>query len=324
VKEKVMKTLHNLTWSPKWVSHLGCIKGCLDYLGLEISDAWLYGGTGHAFIINISQDCCPSGPTAWRTMMLFQQGFALGYQLKVVFGSKYDQDLADLQKQAWEFTRESVDKGLPVYAWELAIPEFYVIYGYDDVGYYYAGPGADQGAGPKPWGELGDTGVGLVEVYSLELVEPETPEKVVKSAFERALKHAANPDEWILQNYAAGLKGFDNWVVGLESGTANRFGMGYNAAVWHECRTFAVEFLYEARRRLDGTASALFDDAIQHYQLVAARLGLLSERYPFIPEGGPDTIPVDDGSREAVAWLKEARQAEAKGLSTLEQIVAKL
>jgi hypothetical protein len=41
-----MKQLRNLRWAPRWVSHLGCVKGCLDYLGLDISDAWLFGGTG--------------------------------------------------------------------------------------------------------------------------------------------------------------------------------------------------------------------------------------------------------------------------------------
>ena len=56
-----MKELANLRWSPKWVSHLGCVKGCLDFLGTKMSDAWLFGGTGHAFIINISEDSCPNG-----------------------------------------------------------------------------------------------------------------------------------------------------------------------------------------------------------------------------------------------------------------------
>lgn len=51
-----MKTLEHLRWKRHYVSHLGCIKGCLNYLGMEISDAWLFGGTGHAFIINIADD----------------------------------------------------------------------------------------------------------------------------------------------------------------------------------------------------------------------------------------------------------------------------
>ena len=105
---------------------------------------------------------------------------------------------------------------------------------------------------------------------------------------------------------------------------AGRFGTGYNAAVWHECRTFAVEFLLEARQRLDGTASGLLDAAVQQYRLVAESLGVLSERYPFMPQNASGTIPVDEHSQEAVGWLKEARQAEAKGLEVLEQIAAKL
>ena len=51
--EKQMKKLENCQWKPRWVSHLGCIKGCLDYLGIDLSDAWLYGATGH------SQQACP-------------------------------------------------------------------------------------------------------------------------------------------------------------------------------------------------------------------------------------------------------------------------
>jgi AraC family transcriptional regulator len=50
----VSKKLENLRWSNRWTSHLGCIKGCLNYLSLDVSDAWLFGATGHAFIINIA------------------------------------------------------------------------------------------------------------------------------------------------------------------------------------------------------------------------------------------------------------------------------
>ena len=42
--------LENLKWQPKWVSHLGCLKGCLDYLDVQVSDAWLFGASGHAFL----------------------------------------------------------------------------------------------------------------------------------------------------------------------------------------------------------------------------------------------------------------------------------
>lgn len=316
-----MKKLDRLTWSPRWVTHLGCVKGCLDYLGIDISDAWLYGGTGHAFILNMGKDSCPSGPTAWKTMMLFQQAPYLGYEIEGVFGSKFRQDLKALQREAWEYTQKTIDSGLPVYAWEIDIPEFYVINGYDETGYYYSGPGADEGKGPKPWDKLGDTDIGLVELYSIKPVEAKPPLEVVKSAFTKVIIHASNPQDWIFDNYASGLQGFDLWIEGLESGIANRFGMGYNTAVWLECREFAVEFLKEAKGCLDLNTGSLFDEAITYYQEVADRLGKISRLYPWIPGGQDSTIPMNDDCLEAVEWLKEARKAESKGLATLQQIL---
>jgi hypothetical protein len=59
-----MRALENCRWVPRWVAHLGAVKGCLNYLGIEMSDAWLYGGTGHAFVLNVHEGLCPSGPTA--------------------------------------------------------------------------------------------------------------------------------------------------------------------------------------------------------------------------------------------------------------------
>lgn len=105
---------------------------------------------------------------------------------------------------------------------------------------------------------------------------------------------------------------------------ASRFDMGYNAAVWYECRKYAVDFLGESQDRLGGFVPDLFDQAIKHYQRVADRLGDLSQSYPFIAESSPQAIPVDEQCLEAVHWLKEARQAEAKGLSVLERIVENL
>lgn len=82
------KKIESLRWKPMWVSHLGCIRDCLDYLNFNISDAWLFGATGHAFIINMHEVVCPSGPTAWHTEMLFRLGKNIGYIIEGVFGQK--------------------------------------------------------------------------------------------------------------------------------------------------------------------------------------------------------------------------------------------
>ena len=152
-----MIELEALRWSPRWVSHMGCIQGCLKYLDIQVSDAWLYGATGHAFVLNINGNLCPSGPTDWDSKDFFRLGKNLGYTAKGVFGWKGDHDLDEMQEKAGAYVRSALDSGLPCYGWELDVPEFYVIFGYDDDGYYVSGPHCEEGKGPVSWRELGIT-----------------------------------------------------------------------------------------------------------------------------------------------------------------------
>lgn len=316
-----MKRLDNLRWTPRWVSHLGCIKGCLDYLKLDVSDAWLFGATGHALIINVHEAVCPSGPTAWKTEMLFKLGKNIGYTIDGVFGTKEDGDLAELQERAWEHAKNAIDQGLPCYGWELDIPEFYVVYGCDDRGYHFSGPLCDEGKGPKRWRELGDTEIGVVELYSVKPGEAADDVKTVREALAFALEHSTSPAKWIFPKYRAGLAGYDNWISALEAGTAIELGMAYNAAVWAECRGYAVRFLNEARERLDGKAKPLVEEAIGHYEVVSRNLNKVSEEYPFSPDLTMEPIKADARSQAAAEALKAARAAEEAGLQVLAEIV---
>jgi len=310
--------LENLRWTPRWVSHLGCVKGCLDYLGLNVSDAWLFGATGHAFIINVHDVVCPSGPTAWNTEMLRKLGKNVGYASPGLSASRDDADFEQKRKLIWENAKLALDNGLPTYGWELAIPEYYVVCGYDDVGYYYSGPLCDGVAGPKPWEELGASDVGVLEMYSILQGEPADDRTTVKEALAFALAFAQSPAEWVFPKYKAGIAGFVKWIKALEDGTAHGLGAAYNAAVWQECREFAVEFLKEAKERLGGPVGP-FDEAIAHYEVVAEKLKVVAERFPFLGRQ-PEHIR-DEGRRaEAAEALRAARKAEEAGLAALANI----
>ncbi|UCH77570.1 MAG: hypothetical protein JSU81_07470 [Candidatus Coatesbacteria bacterium] len=312
------KELENLRWRPRWVSHLGCVGGCLDYLGMDVSDAWLYGATGHAFIINIHDVVCPSGPTAWNTKKFRERGKNVGYESRGLCGSRNDSDFEAKRKLIWEETKLALDNGLPTYGWELDVPEYYVICGYDDVGYYYSGPGADDGAGPKPWQELGDTDIGMLEMYSLMASKAADDRTTVREALAFALAFAEGPAEWVFPKYKAGLAAFDNWIAALEGGTADSLGAAYNAQVWHECREFAVKFLEEAKERL-GEPAAVFDKAIATYGVVAEGLKKVAELFPFF-EREEGHVKEADRCAQAAAALRAARAAEEKGLAALAKI----
>jgi len=320
---KGVKTLEGLRWVPRWASHVGCIKGCLNYLGIEVSDAWLFGATGHAFVINISEGLCPSGPTDWNTDRFLELGRNMGYEINGVdeWCPEKGDCLARVQQEAWDYVRNCIDEGTPCYGWELDIPEYYVIYGYDETGYYVSGPDCNEGAGPIPWQKLGTSEIGVVLAASVRPAEPADARRTVRDALTYALDLGHNRRQWT--DRTGGLAGYGLWIKTMEAGKAGRFGLGYNAAVWAESRRFAVTFLQEARQRLEADLGPLFDRAIAQYETVARDLKAVSDAYPF--EDNKDTlVKVDERAQAAIDALTQIRTAEAAGLDVFEELVGKL
>jgi hypothetical protein len=264
--------------------------------------------------------------------MLFNLGHNLGYSVNGMCSFSSEKGFSEKQARAWENTKYALARGLPCYGWELEIPEYYVINGWDDVGYYFSGPGTGA-TGPKPWQELGVSDIGMLELYWVEPAEKAADEVVVKEALEFALEHAGASSKWVYPGYSSGLAAYDIWIKGAAAGTASPMGMAYNAQVWAECRNEAVEFLEEARNRLSPGVAPLIDTALGYYRDVAAYMRQLSMMYPF-PHARDTEETARDGegtvrtagntAAETVRFLTIVRDAEAKGLDALQDIVAAL
>jgi len=202
------------------------------------------------------------------------------------------------------------------------VPDYLVIKGYDDAGYYYTGY---KDGGPTPWETLGTHDVQSLEVYSLEPCPPAPPAKAVKDALTAALRTADEPAEFIFPDYRSGPAGFELWAAALEAGQALYDGEVYNAQVWGECRALAVEFLREARDRLAPAAgsplAAALDEAEAAYTVVRDRLVALLALHPERPRGQQDwksTLTSPAGA----ALMRQAAEAERRGVAALRGIVA--
>jgi len=310
-----MKKIENLTWRQMHVSHLGCIKGCLEFLGIDVSPPWLFGATGHAFVINVHETACPSGPTAWNTEMLFALGKNIGYNAGGYFCMKSSESFEDFQEKSWQMVQKSIDGGTPCFGWELAIPEYYVVNGYDETGYLFSGPGAEEG-GPeaKPWRELGDSGIGVLEMFTVDAGEAVDDSVAVKEALSFGLAHASTRS-WIFPKYSSGVEGFETLIRGIKDDVSEPFGFAYNIAVWTECREMAVLFLKEAKERtgLDG----LYNSAVGHYEATASALRKVADAFPFHGMS-PEHLKDSDLRAVAIEELGKARDTERAGLNALE------
>jgi hypothetical protein len=96
------------------VERLGCIAGCLEYLGRDVSLPWLYGGTGHAFIISLDPGVDVSSPDSWDHQPQFDLGPNLGYTVDgfSVFKPTAGESFPDRPREAWDFVRTNIDRGV--------------------------------------------------------------------------------------------------------------------------------------------------------------------------------------------------------------------
>jgi len=316
-----MKELGGLRIRQRFVERLGCIKGCLEYLGSEVSFPWLYGGTGHAFIISLDPGVDVSSPDSWNHQPQFDLGANLGYTVDGfgVLKEEAGDAFPEKQREAWDFVRGNIDRGVPCFGFELKkfYGGYWVIYGYDDVGYYYSGW---VEGGPLPWQELGELFVLVLEVRSVQLTHVAAPDKIVKDGLAFALKHAENPVEWIDAQAQSGSAAWAYWAEALESGEAKRDHHSYNLGLWLECREMAVAFCQEARERLPGRCDGLFDEAAAQYSVVCEKLKALIALHPLRekPNWGPDST---FSSPEAAAIVRQAADADTQGLACLQKIL---
>jgi len=306
-----------------WISHLGCLKGCLDYLQADISDAWLFGASGHAFILNVHQQVCPSGPTAWRKEKFLDLIQNIGVVNDAVVSHKSMKDFEEKQRLIWDRLRESIDANQPCFGWEFGFPEYYVVTGYDDTGYYYSGPKPEFADCPEPlsWRKLGTSEIGILEVYFVQLVQPLDDLSIVQYALQFAKDFSDSPAAWLFEKYKAGLEGFDLWIGALRHNNADSWGSAFNAVVWAECRGYAEQFMREAEQRIGGQYSPLFIEAAEHYGEVARNLKSLTEVFPFPPK--KEHIQEEDRRQKGVEILINAKEAEDRALKTIDKILEK-
>jgi hypothetical protein len=337
-----VKMLEGLRIRQRCVERLGCIKGCLEYLGSDLSFPWLYGGTGHAFIISLDPGVDVSSPDSWGHQPQYDLGRNLGYAIdgyQVWAADLSDDVLREKQREAWDFVRDHIDRGIPCFGFELKAyyGGYWVIFGYEEEtrsaevregntqdavtgGYYYSG--WEEG-GPLTWDKLGALFIPNLEVRSVELCPAAPDLKIVRDGLGYALKHAQNPPEWIEGQAKSGPTAWAYWAEALETGEAKRDHHTYNLKLWLECREMAVAFCQEAKERLPGRCDALFGKAVAHYDAVCTILQSAIILHPVRdePDWGPESTFT---SAEAAALIRQAAEADGQGLVTLQRIVEAL
>lgn len=311
-----------------WTQAAQAINGLLQYNGLKdrFTLVDVMGYTGHAFRINIHRETVDAaGPTMFGPDEVVGDGLRIfGIQNRSLF---YRTPATPEQLEHFINTlQESIDRGWPVVGWDLFVPEYGLIYGYDHEEQLLHARDVEKD-GTIAYSRLNDRRYGSLVAITVTNVEPVEPLSMLRQALAFAVRFTRGAAQQPDSPFRHGLEGYDAWIEAFTGRRINIPGQAYNLAVVADAREFAVKFLrslpekWPGETPLERDIRSLAGQATTHYADVAAALGQMRLRFPF-PQGGE---PNDPGEAEAaVALLREARAAEEKGVQVLEQFLDRI
>ncbi|UCG43188.1 MAG: hypothetical protein JSU73_00815, partial [candidate division WOR-3 bacterium] len=281
----------------------------LDFYDIRVSDAMAYGGSGHAFLINIHEVLCPSSPYVWKYDGLYPALRNLGIEMTDL-GFYHTGTPADERAVVEARLQSHLDSGNPC---SLANMEHQVIYGYDDGQFFTAQPWPANKKFPPATLSFGDWTEFGKEVHVNFFTFGKLEKKDDLSIFRESLRYGVDlfrsPDKYQFDKYAVGFKAYDNWAAAAKEHGGSH-GNWWNATVWSECRSRASEYLAEMARNLEGDGQKLAQGLTKEYADIAGQLSKIADK----------EMPADDKA----ALARELKQKEEAAIAKVEQLAGLL
>ena len=295
--------------APSNTTLMGVMRGVADYYEIEVSDAWLYGASGHAFMINIHEELCPSGPYCWRREFFEALVRNLGIEM-IDLGFFSGDSPATARREVENCIKAEMEAGKPCSLMNL---ENQLIRGVDETGFVVTQPWAPHSDFPPghltfgSWSEFGDSV--HVNFYTFERCEPASSEKTVVDALTFAHDVLQSPGRYTDGLYSAGLAAYDTWINAVEKGHSGSHGCWWNGTVWGECRRRAAAFIREIAEAY-GDVAQIATETAGRYDSVADFLEEASDK------------ELDEKSK--VAALTQAKEEERLGGAGLAVMIGEM
>lgn len=312
-------------WEKTWTSAAQSIYALLQYTDKKESYSLvdIMGLSGHAFRINIHpSNVSPAGPTMFApTDLLVKPLHILGLNAEELDGFPTPAPPEKLQ-EAIVFAQESIDRGLPVIGWSLFVPEFGIIYGYDDEKQeLYCKDHENEGA--ISYAKLNELAMNFIYMMRIRDSFPVEPLSAWKTSMEIILEFASGKAPTLSPEFKHGLEGYDAWIQAFENRTVDPFGNAYNTEVVCCAREYATRFFQEFPQKWSNDTNIgqvllkLGEEAAVHYENVANSLREMRDMFPFPQGGDPNNLLQ---AQKAIALLTEAKAAEQVGINVIQQM----
>lgn len=229
---------------PLNTSFLGVVAAAMDYFGISLPHPELYVYSGHAFVINIHEEVCPSGPYCWDQTEILRLLKNIGLEMTPL-DSKYPMGTARHREDLIEQAKDLMDGGCLISVLWL---DHQIVKSYDGETFQLA----------EPWGSMEATRASLssdswkgldgppVCLYSLQKCERRDSQDCLRQGLDFAIDLNEHSSRFEWDGYRIGSGAFENWIHALDVDNFETHGHWWNATVWAENREMASDFFANA------------------------------------------------------------------------------
>ncbi|RKN84535.1 hypothetical protein [Paenibacillus ginsengarvi] len=309
------------------ITDTGSMYSILQHTALKhLSLVEVAGYTANAFRIIIDRERVNvAGYSAFEWPLHHKEQFEnLGVSTRYEGGPTSMPPSPEELERALELIQWSLDRGIPVMAWDLFVPDFGVIYGYNDETRTLRCRHVTKD-GELPYEMLGRGQA--PELYVIAVTETMAVDKrtMLRGALKLAVRHAREQGyKREDSNYRNGLAGYDAWIEAFGHRNVEVFGNSLHGVMHYDQRLFAAEFMKRVSAELQGESGAdkqlgsLAGQAAVHYDKVADNFAEFVKRFPFPKGGDPNDA---EEAAAAIRLLTETRFEEEQGVVLLEQML---
>lgn len=203
----------------------------------------IVASSGFAFRMWVSPDLCPSAMSIWgfagQKPWVENGGIACNYIERM-----WGQDDIEQQQRlaAVEMVKRSIDRGIAAISWDIGVPEWGLITGYDDETQKFAVLSI-TGEAEMDYALLGRRELPILSVLTLEGKNGRTPEEIVEGT-RKLVKGHLSGEEWC--DNAQGLEAYPALIRHLEDESgelAASWNMEYFLGTYAALKEYAWKFL---------------------------------------------------------------------------------
>lgn len=292
-----------ITQPPLNTTMMGVIRGVADSFGLSFDTPTLYGMSGHAFLINIHEAICPSGPYCWKYQPFISLLENMGIKMKE-HGFFSGESTAEERAALEGIIRGELEAGNPCSVLNL---DNQLISGFDDSGFCCIQPWKCDFPPARltfgTWKEIEE------EIHACFYSFHKTGLLESSYAIQRSLLYAVdlteNPDNHTSPPYSCGLAAYDAWINAVKKGYGKEHGNWWNGSVWGECRSMGADYFRKIAKDFPA-CTELAEELAELFSETAGVLLKVSDK------------ELDDELK--IALLREARVNEEKTLPLMQEL----